>query len=61
MVRTEAPDPRSSRPATAGSAWPLRVRRVHALRFAVKHAVATGVTVVGIVAFTAASYFALLA
>lgn len=34
---------------------------MNAMRFAVKHAVATGVVVGGIVAFTAASYFALLA
>ena len=34
---------------------------VHAMRFAVKHAVAAGVVVAGVVAFSAASYFALLA
>jgi hypothetical protein len=34
---------------------------MNAMRFAVKHAVATAVVVGGIVAFTAASYFALLA
>ena len=34
---------------------------MNAVRFAVKHAVATGVVVGGVVAFTAASYFALLA
>ena len=34
---------------------------MNAVRFAVKHALATGVVVGGVVAFTAASYFALLA
>ena len=34
---------------------------MNAVRFAVKHAVATGVVVGGILTFTAASYFALLA